>query len=229
MQAPVPLASDSFSYSWLSNSIFPLDGLEDPHIESVYSFYGNSEFNSIKINSHNSVAECQSFNFDPSIIHSPLVIVHADELFSDGILRPVLFDPTKFMSCNALESDPIQTKHSSSFSSKSDSPRTVETHECFLRRWRKSTKRNLVEFFRYVNQWCHKIRHSRKSMRIDDIDKRDWQVKSLSNSQPLSPIPVSNNHFAILETKFFSYSFQENDPSIGKEKRILKKMEVESS
>ncbi|XP_019433410.1 PREDICTED: probable membrane-associated kinase regulator 6 [Lupinus angustifolius] len=193
MQVSVPLASDIFSYSWLSNSIFPFDGLVDPHIESVYSFYGNSEFNSIKTNSDNSVAESQSFNFDPSIIHSPFFIVHADELFSDGILRPVFFGPTNLKSCNTLESDPIQTKHGSSFSSKSDSPRTVEIHQCFLRRWRKSTRRNLVEFFRYVNKLCHKVRYSRKSMRIGDIGKTDWKVKSLSNSQPSSPIPITNH------------------------------------
>ncbi|OIW16847.1 hypothetical protein TanjilG_31248 [Lupinus angustifolius] len=190
MQTIVPLASDSFSYSWLPNSKSNLEGLEDPHREFVYSSYDGtkSEFNSIKINSDNSVAEHQSFNFDPSITHSPIVLVHADELFYDGHLRPVFYDPFKVESCNTA--DPVQAKLSYSFSSSTVSPRNVEVHHCFLTKWRKSTRRTFLEFFKYANRLRHKVRHSRKSMRVDDYDKTDWQVKGMSSSQPASPKPI---------------------------------------
>ncbi|KAE9615519.1 hypothetical protein Lalb_Chr04g0256131 [Lupinus albus] len=183
MQTIVPLASDSFSYSWLTNSKSHLDGLEDPH----------REFNSIKINSENSVAEQQSFNFDPSITHSPIVLVHADELFYDGHLRPVFYEHLKAESCNTP--DPVQAKLSYSFSTSTVSPRNVEVHHCFLTRWRKSTRRTLVEFFKHAtNQLRHRVRHSRKNMRVDDIDKTEWHVKGLSSSQPASPKPIHPTH-----------------------------------
>ncbi|KAK7274809.1 hypothetical protein RIF29_15908 [Crotalaria pallida] len=194
MQTSVPIASDSFSYSWLSNSNkSPMDSLEEPHRESVYSFYGgtSSEFNSIKLNPDSSLAECQSFDFDTSITHSPVVLVHADDLFSDGLLRPVFFDPAKVDSSNSP--DPNQTKIGSSFSSRSVSSSSVEIHHCFLKRWRKSTQRTLAEFLRYVNQLRHKVRRSRKSIRVNDIDKTDWHVKRLSSSEPASPISAITN------------------------------------
>lgn len=193
METSMPLASDSFSYSWLSNSKSPIDdGLdEEPHRESVF-------------NSNSLVAECQNFNFDTSSIttHSPVVLVHADELFSDGLLRPVFVDPSTKVeeSCNGNTPDPIETKigsfGSSSFSSRTVSSRTTEIHHGFLTRLRKSTWRTLVDFFRYFNQLRQKVGGSRKSIRVDDIDNTDWKVKSLrsSRSQKESPRPITTHH-----------------------------------
>ncbi|XP_061338808.1 probable membrane-associated kinase regulator 6 [Gastrolobium bilobum] len=193
METSVPLASDSFSYSWLSDCKSPLDGLEEPLRESVYSSYEgtSAEFNSTMINSDNLRAECQNFDFDISITQSPVVLVHADEIFSDGLVMPIFVDPSKVESCNTP--DPSQTMLGSSFSSRTVSPRTMEIHHGFLTRWRKSTWRTLLDFFGCINQLRHKVGGSRKSTRVDDIDKTDWQVRSLSSSQKSSPKPITTH------------------------------------
>ncbi|KAL5100290.1 hypothetical protein RYX36_004617, partial [Vicia faba] len=174
METSLPLASDSFSYSWLSNSNkFPVDYLDDdPHRVSISSFYGDSTSNN-----------GQSFNFDNCISQSNLVLVHADEIFSNGFLMPFFVDP--------YTQESIQTNIATSFSSTNFSSRNVENHHGFLIRMRKSTWRTLVQFFRYFNQLRQKVERSRKStkIRVDDIDEIDWQVKSLrSSSQKTSPM-----------------------------------------
>lgn len=171
METSLSLASDSFSYSWLSNSNkFPVDYLDDdPHRVSITSFYGDSTSNN-----------SQSFNFSTCISQSNLVLVHADEIFSNGFLLPFFVDP--------YTQESNQTKIGTSFSSRSFSSRNMETHHGFLIRLRKSTWRTLLQFF---NQLRKKVEKSRKStkVRIEDIDEIDWQVKSLrSNSQKASPI-----------------------------------------
>ncbi|XP_057448255.1 probable membrane-associated kinase regulator 6 isoform X1 [Lotus japonicus] len=164
----VPLASDSFSYSWLSNNKSPVDYcLDEPLRNSVSS-------------------ECQNFNFDSSVTQSH-VLVHADEIFCDGLLKPIFVDPSKLESyCDTP--DFTQTKLiSSNFSSRTVSSRTMRIHHGILTRLRKSTWGALVEIFRYVNQLRQKVRSSRKSTRVDDIGKTDWQVKSLCSPQRESP------------------------------------------
>ncbi|XP_058772430.1 probable membrane-associated kinase regulator 6 [Vicia villosa] len=172
METSLPLASDSFSYSWLSNSNnLSLDYLDDdPHRVSITSFYEDSTSNN-----------GQSFNFDTCISQSNLVLVHADEIFSNGFLMPFFVDP--------YTQESIQnTKIGASFSSSNFSSRNVKTHHGFLIRLRKSTWRTLVQFFRYVNQLRQKVERSRKSIkvRVDDMDEIDWQVKSLRSSSQIA-------------------------------------------
>lgn len=172
METSLALASDSFSYSWLSNSNnLSLDYLDDdPHRVSITSFYEDSTSNNR-----------QSFNFDTCISQSNLALVYADEIFSNGFLMPFFVDP--------YTQESIQT--STSFSSSNFSSRNMKTHHGFLIRVRKSTWRTLVQFFRYVNQLRQKVERSRKSIkvRVDDIDEIDWHVKSLrSSSQKASPM-----------------------------------------
>ncbi|CAJ2647923.1 unnamed protein product [Trifolium pratense] len=180
METSMPLASDSFSYSWLSNSNKPpLDYLHDePHRDSMSSFYGDSTSNN-----------SQNFNFDTCISQSNLVLVHADEIFSNGLLRPFFLDPSK-VEVFYNTSDPIQTKiETTSLSSITFSTRSVKSHHHgFLIRLRKSTWRTLVQFFKYFNQLRQKMERSRKSTKVDDIDKTDWLVKSLRNSHKASLI-----------------------------------------
>lgn len=173
-----PLASDSFSYSWLSNCNKP----------PYYSSYGGTSEEEFNFSVQKSCEEF-NFNFDISVPHSPLVLVPADEIFSDGLLRPMFVDPSKVEFCNTP--DPTQTKLSSSFSSKTFSQRAMEIHHGLLTKWRKSTRRTLVDFFRYVNQLRQRVGRSRKSIRVDDIDKTDWQVKCLTSPQKgSSPKPT---------------------------------------
>ncbi|XP_061358607.1 probable membrane-associated kinase regulator 6 [Gastrolobium bilobum] len=176
------LATDSFSYSWLSNCKPLANDLEEPLRESTYSSWGSSTNTPL-------LAECQNFNFDTCITQSPPVLVHADELFSDGMIKPVFVDTSKLVSCNTPDS--TQTKPSSSFSSRIVSPRTVEIHHGFLARWKTITSRTLRNLSRFINQLSQKVGCSSISTRVDDIDKKEWQVKSLSSSQQASPKSIT--------------------------------------
>jgi len=184
METSLPLASDSFSYSWLSNSNkSPVSYLDDePHRDSFNSFYGDNTSN----NSPN-------FNFDTCISQSNVVLVHADEIFSDGFLRPFFNDSSNVeLFCNSSEL--IQTKIDTTFSCRTFSSRNMEIRHGFLTRLRKSTWSTLVQFLRYFKTLRHKMeKSSRKKTKDNDIDKTDWLVKSLSRSSHISS-PIGNFH-----------------------------------
>ncbi|XP_029125403.1 probable membrane-associated kinase regulator 6 [Cajanus cajan] len=182
METSLPLATDSFSYSWLPN-FKPL--ANEPLRESTY----NSPL----------FEECQNFNFDISITHSPSVLAHADELFSNGLIKPIFVDHSKLESCNSNTiSASTQSKTISSFSSRIVSPITLKIHHGFLTRWKASTCRTLRNLSRYVNQLCQKVGGSRKSTKVDDIDKEEWLVNSWSSSQHVSPKSICVNPIGAL-------------------------------
>jgi len=179
METSLPLASDSFSYSWLSNSnkshVSYLD--DEPHRDSFNSFYEDSTSNN-----------SQNFNFGTCISQSNVVLVHADEIFSDGFLKPFFNDSSK-IEFFSNTSEPIQTKIDTTFSS-----RNMEIRHGFVTRLRKSTWSTLVQFLRYFKTLRHKMeRSSRKMTRDNDIYKTDRLVKSLSRSSQKSS-PIGNFH-----------------------------------
>lgn len=150
----LPLATDSFSYSWLPN---PNDSPLDHHDLriSVYSSYH------------------QNFNFDVSNLQSPPpTLAHADELFSDGLIRPLFLDP----------SSPSPSSHATmSTSSSSSSSRSVPagtSSHGFLKKWRRSTtRRSLRGLVRHLILIFRKLGWSRKSTRVGDIDhKAEWEA-----------------------------------------------------
>ncbi|MED6181516.1 hypothetical protein PIB30_019943 [Stylosanthes scabra] len=181
MEASLAIASESFSYSWLSSNCknkSPLDHL---------------------------LTECKNFNFDPSITHSPVVLVHADELFANGILRPAgevvephydsrenqrFFDSNRVLDSSRNGPDSTtQTKLGPS------SPGKLGTNHGILAKWRRSTWRTLVYLFRYVNKQFGSSSSSRISTRVDDIDKTDLKFGSLrSSSVQASPIVDLHHH-----------------------------------
>nr|XP_027187855.1 uncharacterized protein LOC101493269 [Cicer arietinum] len=176
-ETSLPLASDSFSYSWLSNSNnSPVDFLdEEPHRESFSSFYGDTTLE--EFNTSNNV---QNFNFDTCITQSNFVLVHADEIFSNGILTPVFVDSSKIeLLCNTQ--DPIQTNIGASFSTRRLTSKNMEIHHGFLTRWRKSTWRTLLQFFRYFNPLRQKLGKSTKNNKVDDVDKIDWKASPIGD------------------------------------------------
>ncbi|XP_057762809.1 uncharacterized protein LOC130982749 isoform X1 [Arachis stenosperma] len=200
------IASDSFSYSWLSsncNNKSPLDGFE----ESLTKEFINYSV----IDSDHLLAERKNFNFDPSITHSPVVLVHADELFSQGILRPVgtLAETHSDDISEVLDSSPNGGGPNSTQTNKlapscsllfprAVTPRKLGIHHGILAKWRRSTWRTLVYLFRYVNnQLGQKVGCSRiiSTRVVDDIDKTDWKFKSLrSSSVKTSPIVDLHHH-----------------------------------
>ncbi|XP_054823220.1 probable membrane-associated kinase regulator 6 [Prosopis cineraria] len=157
-------ATESFSYSWLSNSKSSLDGLlpEPPLRLSFHSSY-------------------QNFNFDVSNLQSPSIVAHADELFSDGLIRSHVFvDPFRVESCNnnnnnSNTKDSIETTmlSCSSVSSRTISakPVGVSSSHGYLR------KQRLKDFFHLlVSRFCCKFGLSRKSTRVGHIDKAEREA-----------------------------------------------------
>ncbi|KAK6285728.1 hypothetical protein POUND7_011907 [Theobroma cacao] len=181
METSQPLAIESFSYSWLSDHKPSLDGLSEP--PGVY--YGGTpgEFDDEMVESNRFLTD-QNFNFD-AIAQSPAAFIHADELFTNGFIRPIYIHPSRRESCNTLDS--IQTTPSSSFSSRTEIP-TVRIKCRFLRRWRKSTWQILRNLFGHLRPSCHKGGCLRTSTRVDDIDRRTWKVKSWKSSPQASPL-----------------------------------------
>ncbi|PON58244.1 putative membrane-associated kinase regulator [Parasponia andersonii] len=97
METSQPLSIESFSYSWLVNLKPSLESLDnslrtsldasdeasfiemDPRMPPSKRFFRNS----------------QDFKFDFPTSPSPLSLVHADELISNGYLMPLFLDPLK--------------------------------------------------------------------------------------------------------------------------------------
>ncbi|GKU96839.1 hypothetical protein SLEP1_g10030 [Rubroshorea leprosula] len=188
METLQPLAIESFSESWLSNHRPSFSGLdEQPRASTDGSHEGTyMELDYKKVKSNRFLTESQNFNFNIPIIPSSTALASADELFSNGLIRPVFVDPSKKQSCNT--SDFISAIHNSSFSLRTLIP-TRAVHHGFLRRWRKSTGQLLRNLFGCLRPFCHEAGCSRKSIRVDDIDRRVQQVRSWSPSPQASPQP----------------------------------------
>ncbi|KAI4314175.1 hypothetical protein L6164_027110 [Bauhinia variegata] len=181
METSLPLATDSFSYSWFPNRKLPLELLEEPlRDSSLHNSHGETskEFNFSMI--HSEAAESQNFNFDFSVTQSPSVLAHADELFCDGLIRPVFADPSKGELCSTPDAN--ETRRRFSFSSGNLTP-ILQTHRGFLTKMTRSTRRTFKDLVRCLNQFRSKVGFSRKSTRVDDFER--W-----SSSQPASPKQV---------------------------------------
>lgn len=176
METSSPLAIESFSYSWLSNVETLLDGIDEPLRTSLDS---SSEAISKEL--------AQNFNFDIPTSQSSAALLHADELFSDGLIKPEFVDPSKKL--DASTSGLITVQPGSSFSSGNVIP-VFQGHYRLFSKWRISFKKNFLKCFGYLRPHCHNIGSSwKRSSRVDDIDRREREVKSSSSSPQASPPP----------------------------------------
>ncbi|KAJ6340531.1 hypothetical protein OIU77_008320 [Salix suchowensis] len=167
METSQSLSIESFSYSWLVNLKPSLESLDsslrasidapdeaffiemDPRMPPSKRFFGNS----------------QDFKFDFPISQSPLTLVHADELFSNGYVMPLFFDPLRIEAYEVSDSIPSPSHLF---------PRT-KNHGFSL------------PFFR-------RIRGHRSSSRAESIDSKVQAMKSWVCSAETSPrISVANS------------------------------------
>ncbi|GAV69903.1 hypothetical protein CFOL_v3_13403 [Cephalotus follicularis] len=173
METSPSLAIESFSHSWLANAKPSLDSFDEPLTASVDS-------------SHEHTSKAHNFNFD---IQLCIDLVDADELFFNGLIKPVYVEPPKRgPSCSNSDSTSVMLDSSSS------SIKTVviqaPTRGHILRRWRKASDQVLQKCCQYVRSFFFKVGCSRKCIRVDDIDRRVWEARSLSNSPQASPLPT---------------------------------------
>lgn len=153
------LATESFSYSWLTHNKPTLqlpENNNNPNVED----HQRTEHN---------------FYFDVSLSSSPIsLMIHADEIFSDGRIMPIYIDRSR-------ADVALQTSASSVPSS--PYPVMIAHHEsrrCYflIRKLRRSSKKILVKCFGFVKS----IGCSRKSSRVDDLERKECEVRSWSNS-----------------------------------------------
>ncbi|KAJ4843627.1 hypothetical protein Tsubulata_049808 [Turnera subulata] len=165
------LAIESFSQSWLTSINSSLKDIEEPLRPS---FDGSHEvmINTRRIKLKRSSFEAHNFNFDVPVSQSSDVIVHADQLFADGIIKPF------FNHSNTNSLDIVPTNRPS-FSLKAFLS-AFKLHCHFLGRW-KHALQNCLKFARPV---CHSERGSRKSIKVNDLDRSVWEVGSRSSNSP---------------------------------------------
>ncbi|GER26455.1 hypothetical protein STAS_02108 [Striga asiatica] len=167
-----PLATESFSYSWLTH--------KNP-ASSLDTFLGS------KFASTNSEKQI-SFDFDFSITTSSSptsCLIHADELFSDGQIKPVYMEksqPEAQKTSNIISTPPTPLYSPIS-------PFVTENNRHTLGKWRKSSQKILQKCIGFVRPLCKMS--SRKSNRVDDLDRKVSEVKSWNNSCEASPRPSS--------------------------------------
>ncbi|PIN00656.1 hypothetical protein CDL12_26842 [Handroanthus impetiginosus] len=151
------LATESFSYSWLTDK------------KQHYSDQNSSE-------------KEQNFHFDVPFTASPIALVHADEIFSDGHIMPIYVNRSK---AETLKTSTYSVPQSPIYSSYSlESPFVAKKK---VGKWRKSSKRILKKCFGFVKPLSQTIGFSRKSTRVDDLERKVFEVKTWSNSLEASP------------------------------------------
>ncbi|KAG6752777.1 hypothetical protein POTOM_042815 [Populus tomentosa] len=172
METSQPLSIESFSYSWLVNLKPSLESLDnslrasldasdeasfiemDPRMPPSKRFFRNS----------------QDFKFDFPISQSPLTLVHADELFSNGYVMPLFVDPLKMEAYDV--SDSTSALHTSSHA-----PKTVvsacKPQRCSsLRRCRRLSKQIVQKYLDFLRPLYRRIRGHRSSSRAENIDSK---------------------------------------------------------
>lgn len=168
------LATESFSYSWLvdrkQHSLDVLTEIIRPTLPE------------------RSCEKDQNFNFDVSLTAFHAALVHADEIFSDGHIMPVYVDRTKVEALRPWTSVPPSPVSSCYVRNPLDGSKK---QCCLVERWRRSSKRILQKCFGLMRPLYKTIGCSRKSSRVDDLERKVCEVRSWSNSLQASPRPSS--------------------------------------
>jgi len=187
METSQPLSIESFSYSWLVNLKPSLESLDnslrasldasdeasfiemDPRMPPSKRFFRNS----------------QDFKFDFPISQSPLTLVHADELFSNGYVMPLFVDPLKMEAYDVSDS-------TSALPTSSHAPKTVvsacKPQRCSsLRRCRRLSKQIVQKYLDFLRPLYRRIRGHRSSSRDENIDSKVQVMKNWVYSAETSP------------------------------------------
>ncbi|KAK9292495.1 hypothetical protein L1049_020468 [Liquidambar formosana] len=186
MENSRPLSIESFSYSWLINLKPSFESLDDSLRASLDV---SDEASFIEMDprlppSKRFLRDARDFNFDFPISQSPLTIVHADELFSNGLIMPFFVDPLKMEAYDAL--DTIPTSPNSSHA-----PKIVlsasEIRCPSLRRCRRLSKRIIQKYLDFLRPLFQRIRGRRSGVRPETFDTRSEVVKNRVYSVESSP------------------------------------------
>ncbi|XP_057995125.1 probable membrane-associated kinase regulator 6 isoform X1 [Hevea brasiliensis] len=186
METSQPLSIESFSYRWLVNLKPSLESLDNSLRASLDA---SDEASFIEMDpkmppSKRFFRNSQDFKFDFPISQSPLTVVHADELFCNGYLKPLFVDPLKVDTYEVSDSN-------SAIPSSSHTPKAVvsvrKTRSSSLRRCRTLSKQIFQKYFEFLRPLYRRIRGHRSSSRAESMDTNVQVVKSWLYSAETSP------------------------------------------
>ncbi|KAJ9679615.1 hypothetical protein PVL29_021517 [Vitis rotundifolia] len=187
MEASQPLSIESFSYSWLINLKPSFESLDDSLRTSLDV---SDEASFIEMDprmppSKRFFRNSQDFNFDFPISQPPLSLVHADELFSNGLIMPLFMEPLKMEAYDgsySLPATPISSSHA---------PKRVlsasNTRCSSLRRCRRISKQILQKYLDFLRPLYRRIRGRRIGSRAESVNSRMQEVKGWVYSPEASP------------------------------------------
>lgn len=183
-----PLSIESFSYSWLVNLKPSLDSL-DSSIRASLDACDEASFIEMDPRmppSKRFFRSSQDLKFDFPIAQSPLTLVHADELFSNGYVMPLFVDPLKMEAFRPSDSAPtIPTTSSTNPKLGHLEPRKANT--CSIRRCRKLSKRMFLKYLYFLKPLYQRIRGHKSSSSPGSVDTRPRGKKNWVYSTETSP------------------------------------------
>nr|GLL34389.1 probable membrane-associated kinase regulator 6 isoform X1 [Ipomoea trifida] len=161
-----PLATESFSYSWLLNGNPPLDGLADlesPRISIDEA--GAFEITTFIVHQKRLLnEEAQNFNFDlPAASSESAILVHADEIFSEGQIIPLYINRSKNKAVKESLSDSITAAPESALT-----PTTIisQAQKDFIEKWRGLPSRMLHKWLRYLKPLLKRLGMQRNTAKV---------------------------------------------------------------
>ncbi|MCD7469483.1 hypothetical protein HAX54_008538 [Datura stramonium] len=188
METAQSLSIESFSYSWLvdlgdsfrATMDASADDYETAFIEMDPALPPSKRF--FNVNQ-------QDLNFDFPTSESPLTLVHADELISNGFLMPLFIKkPMKMESeyYEVINSDSIANSPASSSAVQNESSCRRVNRCVSLRGCRSLSRRILVKYLDFLRPFCQKIRRCsrlgrRRTSRGKEVMKK-WEYSSAATS-----------------------------------------------
>ncbi|XP_039046427.1 probable membrane-associated kinase regulator 6 [Hibiscus syriacus] len=189
-----PISVESFSYSWLVNLKPSLDGV-DSSLRGSLDAYDEASFIEMDPRmppSRRFFRNSNDFKFDFPISQSPLALVHADELFSEGRVMPFFINNSKKIeACDV--SGPTPTLPTAPRAPDLDVPRCKTNRHPSLRRCRRLSKRIFSKYFNFLRPLYRSVLQRSKSSgtRANCVDPRghvrkNWLYSTTGTSPRIS-------------------------------------------
>ncbi|XP_057951146.1 probable membrane-associated kinase regulator 6 [Malania oleifera] len=188
MDSSNPLSIESFSYSWLINLKPSFESLDDSLRASLDT---SDEASFIEMDpkmppSKRFYRNSQDFNFDFPTSPTPLTLVHADEIFSNGLLMPFFVDRLKMEAhdaSNTIPSAPISSHAPKMF--QRVPPRKFRCSS--LRRCRRLSKHIFQKYLDFFMPLFQRVRSRRSGSKADSIETRIQVEQNWVHSPATSP------------------------------------------
>ncbi|PHU13216.1 RuvB-like 2 [Capsicum chinense] len=216
-----PLATQSFSYSWLLNRQPSIDGLTESPIPS-YSSHDDAE-EELKFIAYlkRFLKEEQNFNFD---VHPVSESICANEIFSDGYIMPRYLDRSKiesfreaFNNFNTNSSVPSTSTPPTPISKISNS---TTSQADFLEKWRKFLHKILVKWFGFIRPISKSDTGEIRAELREQIDTEDAEWREGGKAE-IVPGVLFIDEVQEEIRKILDIRCQEEDVEISEDARVL--------